>query len=81
MRVFSVGSASLKTYPFPKIYRNATLRIAMVKVRMSTPRCPKCLVPMRYVETLPPVNDLPALYIFQCESCELRDSVPMFEEV
>jgi hypothetical protein len=49
-------------------------------MRVNVPRCPKCKVLMRLREALPSLNDMPALHVFQCETCGIRDSVPVIEE-
>jgi hypothetical protein len=33
------------------------------------PRCPKCKLPMKLVDTLPAEGDLPALKEFRCDAC------------
>jgi hypothetical protein len=35
---------------------------------------------MQLMEALPPLNDMPALRVFECEKCGLRDSIPILEE-
>jgi hypothetical protein len=35
---------------------------------------------MQLMATLPPLNDMAALRVFECEMCRLRDSIPILEE-